>query len=37
MLAAMYAQFAGRPEADQIIAQLPAALAEIRAKPESAE
>jgi hypothetical protein len=33
----MHAQFAGRPEANQIIAQLRAALAEARAKAEGAE
>ena len=37
MLAALHAQFAGRPEADQFIAQLRAVLAAATAKAEGAE
>ena len=37
MLAALQEQLAGNPETDQIIAQLRAALAEARAKPEGGE
>jgi hypothetical protein len=33
----MHTQFAGRPEADQFIAQLRAALAEAKAKAEGSE